>query len=89
MKDKKEIKTGADEVHVVRDQQGKLYLANREPFGFFSLNGQPLLYGYRDLGTVQQAFVKLAQYQHAARVMRTQVQNQFLQALALLSEIEK
>ena len=76
-------------LHVIRDQQGKLYIAAKVSFGWLSVEHVPILYGYKDLGTVEQICVKLAQYQHAARVLRTSVQNQFLQALELFKEAEK
>lgn len=87
MKQEKDLDTS--KVYVVRDQQGKLYLATKEDFGFLSLGNQPLMYGYQILGTIDQVMNKLAQYRHATRVLRTQVQNQFNQALALFQEIEK
>lgn len=79
----------AGNLHLLRDQQGKIYLGTKESFGFLSLSGQPLLYGYKDLGTVEQLVVKLAQYQHAARILQTSVKNQILSVLALFQEIEK
>ena len=81
--------TEPGQLHVLRDQQGKLYLGTREPFGFLSLAGQPLLYGYRDLGTVEQLVIKLAQYQHATRILQTSVKTQVLQVFSLFQEIEK
>lgn len=79
----------ASELHVLRDQQGKLYVGTKEPFGFLSLSGQPLLYGYRDLGTIDQLVIKLAQYQHATRILQTNVKTQVLQVFSLFQEIEK
>ena len=87
MKQNKELLPSS--VHVLRDQQGKLYLATRESFGWLSLEGQPLLYGYRDQGSIEQVFHKLAQYQHAGRILKTQVKNQFNQTLALFQSIEE
>jgi hypothetical protein len=76
-------------VHVLRDQQGKLYLATKEPFGWLSLDDQPLMYGYRDHGSIEVLWNKLAQYQHAARILQGGVKTQFQQVLALFAEIEK
>ena len=82
-------KKEAEDVHVLRDQQGKLYLATKEPFGWMSLDDQPLMYGYRDLGSVALLQNNLAQYQHAARILGTGVKTQFQQVIALFQEIEK
>lgn len=78
-----------ENLRVLKDQQGKIYIGTKAAFGYFDLANKPMFYGYKDLGSIEQVVIKLAQYQHASRVLRTSVQNQFLQALELFKEAEK
>lgn len=78
-----------ENLRILKDQQGKIYIGTKAALGYFDLANKPMLYGYKDLGSIEQVVIKLAQYQHASRVLRTSVQNQFLQALELFKEAEK
>lgn len=90
MSEKKvDIKISSENLHAVRDHQGKIYYAVRTNFGWWTVDGVPLpSYGYADLGLVHRAYNRLAQYRHANRVFNTKLVNSFWDYVNLLKEIE-
>lgn len=86
---KKEIKMSSESLHAIQDHQGKIYFAERTPFGWWTVDGIPLpSYGYSDLGLVLRAYNKLAQYRHANRVLNTYLVNKFNDYVSLIKEVE-
>lgn len=80
----------SDTLHALQDRQGKIFLASRKEFGWLTLEGTPISsYGYRDLGQVLQAYNKLAQYQHAARIFLGSQVTGINNVASLFREIEK
>lgn len=83
-------KLNSSTLHAVQDKQGKIYLASKETFGWWTVEGTPLpSYGYKDLGLVSDAYNKLAQYRHAARILNTNISTGFNNLCTLIKEIEK
>lgn len=77
-------------LRAIQDKQGKIYIAERTDFGYLTVEGTPLpIYGYTDLGLILEAYNKLAQYRHAARILTSSVAVNFNNVINLFREIEK
>lgn len=82
-------KLNSSTLHAVQDRQGKIYIASKETFGWWTVEELPLpAYGYKDLGLVSEAYNRLAQYRHAARILNTTVSTGFNNLCALVKEID-
>lgn len=78
-----------ESLHALQDRQGKIFFAQREAFGWIKLDGTPISsYGYTDLGPILQAYNRLAQYRHAARIFLNQPLTALNNVAGLLREIE-
>lgn len=76
-------------LHIIQDIQGKIYLAEKAPYGWLTVEEIPLPnYGITDLGNVEMIMKKLALYRHASRVLFTTLSNNFQNYLNLVREID-
>ena len=80
-----------ESLHALRDRQGKIIFASKTGQGsvWVTLQGDIISsYGYTDLGGILEAYNKLAQYQHAARIFLGQQLTGLNNLAGLFREIE-
>lgn len=89
MSEEKQKGLSSDKLHAIQDVQGKIYFAEKTPFGWLTVEGIPFpSYGMKDLGLALIAYQKLAQYRHAARVLTVRLSNDFNNFVALVKEVD-
>lgn len=87
---KNEMDFESASLHAVQDQQGKIYFAKKTAFGWLTVEKFALpAYGHTDLGLVYRAFNRLAQYEHASRILQTRLVNDFNNYVSLVREIDR